>query len=535
MRNECAAMQPESTSSSAEGRNAFRLGTRAEFAVVLILSTMAALRVFIFSAAFPFFTSIDEQYHFDWVLKRARGNPTPLAPISAEAAEYIAVYESPEYYTGPQDFADGKMSPPIWILPRDAALARFKGFESLWQSRMNHESVNPPVYYFVAGLWWRIGEILGITGGYLLYWIRFLNILIAASLVWVGYVAARLVFPGQWFTRLAVAVLLAFFPQDIFYSIESDVLSPLLFGVAFIGLIKIWSEDVPRPRLAIFTGLAMAATVLVKATNGPLLVVSGLVILCKMWRLSQAGKFSPALSAFALLGVCALVPVGIWMAWNLHHLGSLMGTEPKFRFMHWTHKPLSQWYPHPLFTLRGQKDFLSELLSCFWRGEFRWDRKELATPLTDAFYSISSATLIIANLPALLRRGSGLASRQRAVLWISLSCFAAAIALQSVSSIAFDFGDCEFPSRAHPLFTNGRLMSWALIPFFLLYARGLEKVLGWRGNPWPPLAGLMTIVVIITVSQIQLSWPAFSSLYNFFHLVPVKTATANLPSLYLFP
>jgi hypothetical protein len=219
------------------------------------------------------------------------------------------------------------------------------------------------------------------------------------------------------------------------------------------------------------------------------------------------------------------------MLWNSRHLGGLTGTEPKFRLLHWTHKPLNQWWPHPLFTLGGQEYFLRELLACFWRGEFRWDRQPLATPLTDAFYAFSSTALIAANLPALLRCKGGLAPLQRSVLWLALGSFAAAVAFQAVSSLAFDFGDCEFPSRAHPVFTGGRLMSWMLIPFLLLYARGLNKMLGWCGTAWVPLTGLAATVLIIAVSQIQLSRPAFSSLYNFFHLVTLKTAIANVPTV----
>jgi hypothetical protein len=497
---------------------------------------MAALRVFVFSAAFPFFNNVDEQYHFDLVLRHARaGASRPLAPVSPEAAEYIAVYESPEYYMAPEDFREGVVLPPVWILPRDAALARFKGFESLWQSRINHEGVNPPLYYFVAGLWWRIGEMCGMEGGHLLYWVRFLNVFIAAGLVWLGYGAARLVFPGPWFPRLAVAVLLAFYPQDLFYSIQSDVFSPLLFGLAFIGLIKQWRDETPTVVLAVFTGLAIAGTTLVKATNLPLLAVSFLAVLSKIRQLSKAEKLRPALPSLGLLGVCVLLPVAGWMLWNYHHLGDFTGTTQKIRLMQWTRKPLNQWWPHPLFTWHGQKEFFGELLASFWRGEFRWNRHLLASPLADAFYGLSSLALIAANFPSLFRRNGGAPPLQRPVLWMALGSFVAVIAFQALSSMAFDFGPCEYPSRAHPLFTSGRLMSGALIPFLLLYARGLDKMLGWRGHAWLPLAVLASIVLLITISEIQLTLPVFSSPYNFFHLVPLRTATKNVPTLYLYP
>jgi len=57
---------------------------------------------------------------------------------------------------------------------------------------------------------------------------------VAAALVWVGFVAAKLVFPDWQFMRLSVPLLLDVWPQTAFYSIQSDVLSPLCFGVAFV-------------------------------------------------------------------------------------------------------------------------------------------------------------------------------------------------------------------------------------------------------------------------------------------------------------
>jgi hypothetical protein len=50
-------------------------------------------RVFLFSAAFPFFNNVDEQAHFDTVYKYARGYlPREIAPkFDVGAAEQIAL------------------------------------------------------------------------------------------------------------------------------------------------------------------------------------------------------------------------------------------------------------------------------------------------------------------------------------------------------------------------------------------------------------------------------------------------------------
>jgi hypothetical protein len=507
---------------------------RIERAVVWAGCLVAAIRVFVYSSAFPFFNNVDEQAHFDLVLRYARHGVQPgMAPFSDEAAEYIALYSSTEYVLGPEKFPGGKAPPPIWRMPRASASYRFQGIASLWRAQVNHEGTSPPLYYFVAAQWWRAGEALGLEGGYLLYWTRFFNVLLGAGLVWLGYWAARLVFPGPGFPRLAVALLLAFFPQDIFYSIQSDVLSPVLFGLAFIGLIKLWQSDNPGIGWAAFTGVAMAGAALVKATNLPLLAVSALAVLVKVWQLARVGRRRAAWPAFVALAACAALPVVAWMCWSYHAFGDVTGSAQKIQLMGWTRKPLSQWWPHPLFTWRGEKEFLGGILASFWRGEFCWDSRTLASPVADAFYCGSSLVLVGANLPGLLRFGRRLPPQQSAVLWMALALCAASLAFAAVSSMAFDFGTWEYPSRADPIFASGRLMSGALIPFLLLYVRGLDQLLGWHGNRWARPAGLAAIIVLITVSEFLVNRPAFASPYNFFHLVPLKEAAANVPTHYL--
>ena len=61
---------------------------------------------------------------------------------------------------------------------------RLLAMETIWRAQPNHESLQPPLYYALAGLWWRIGKECGLHDGFLLYWIRFLNVFIIAALVW---------------------------------------------------------------------------------------------------------------------------------------------------------------------------------------------------------------------------------------------------------------------------------------------------------------------------------------------------------------
>jgi hypothetical protein len=63
---------------------------RKELAVVLLLSFAAALRVFVFSAAFPFFYYIDEHLHFDLVNRYSVARiPHSFDLLSPETLDWI--------------------------------------------------------------------------------------------------------------------------------------------------------------------------------------------------------------------------------------------------------------------------------------------------------------------------------------------------------------------------------------------------------------------------------------------------------------
>ena len=52
---------------------------------------------------------------------------------------------------------------------------------------------------------------------------------LVAMMVWLGYVAARTIAPERLDLRIGVPLLLAFIPQNVFYAMNNDVLSPLCF------------------------------------------------------------------------------------------------------------------------------------------------------------------------------------------------------------------------------------------------------------------------------------------------------------------
>jgi hypothetical protein len=120
---------------------------------------------------------------------------------------------------------------------------------------------------------------------------------------------------------------------------------------------------------------------------------------------------------------------------------------------------------------------------------------------------------------SLFPRSTKLTDFQRGALWLAFSSFAVLILSVVLLSIAFDFGICVYPSREHPYFTSGRLLSAAAVPFFLLYSGALDCLLSRIPSQWQRTILFAGIILFIVVSQSVVNWPAFSSDYNWFHLI----------------
>jgi len=274
----------------------------------------------------------------------------------------------------------------------------------------------------------------------------------------------------------------------------------------------------PSLPLAIGTGLAFAATCLVKTTNVALLLVVGIGLIFTIRNPSEKTALRHLLLPLAALIISAAAPIAVWFAWNFHTFGDLTATGSKIEFLGWTRKPISDWWRHPIFTVSGVKEFWPELMASFWRGEFIWHGKRLASQTGDAFYWISSTLATVVAVISLCLRSTKLTGFQRESLWLAFSSFAILVFLLASLSVAFNFGLCPYPSREHPYFTSGRLLSAAAVPFFLLYAEAFDWILSRIPREWPKIILFGALVLFILVSQGVLNWPAFSSPYNWFHL-----------------
>ena len=415
----------------------------------------AAVHISVFSAALPFFNNVDEPDHFDLVVKYSHLRvPKGAEYMADESLQYFAVYATWEYL-----YSSDSLSSPPWTQPMPQIGPVLLAREKRWH-QVNYESPQPPLYYLLAGAWWKFWAALGFHDAFLMYMVRFLNVLIVVALVWLGWFTAQLIFPEKIFVRIGVAAFLALIPQSIFYSISNDALSAICFGFAFFCLLKLLSVEILSMRLAIATGLALAATFLTKSTNLPLLAVSGAAIGVRIWTLFKQDKLKASLPALGTLFFCGALPMAAWMLWCKLYFGDLIGSRLTMDLLGWTIKPISEWPHHPIFSLHGIWTYWLGQCGTLWEGELLWHGRQLVLPWSGVVYVIVSATLLIIALTALLPRFSRVTTLQRHSLLLGYACFVASLGFFAFLSIIYDFHNCIYPSREHPFFHSGLVPCW---------------------------------------------------------------------------
>jgi hypothetical protein len=254
---------------------------------------------------------------------------------------------------------------------------------------------------------------------------------------------------------------------------------------------------------------------LTKLSNLPLTAAVLAVIIARSIGIISRGPRAGLIALAALIS-CAAIPVGAWIIWTKFHFGDLTGSAAKIVLLGWTRKPFSDWWQHPIFTPQGVWTFWSDLVASFWRGEVSWHGQPLRWHGADGLYAVSSL-LFLAVAVAGLRKEAGLSMFQRQAIGSAILIFAAGVAFLALLSIQFDFGNCINPSREHPYFTSGRLLSGVLIPFAVVYVYGVSCVCR-RINPALPLVVLGLVVVFMTTSEILVDRVVFASDHNWFHL-----------------
>ena len=491
-----------------------------KYIVVITLCIIAAFRVWIFCAAFPFFCNVDEQAHFDTVIKYARGYLPHKGgtEFDKESIESILLYSTAEYIEKPEDFPRGIVPPPLCALPKEQVRTILKETTKKSFARYNTEAFSPPVYYLIAGAWYNVGKLLGKHGIRLLYWIRFLNAGIIFFIVWFSYLFCKRLFPDTKFMYIGLPFIVAFLPQDAFYAITNDVLSPLFFTISLYLLLQWYQSDTNKYQSSFVTGAFVATTFLTKFSNIAIIGVASIICLLKIIRPQGTERFKERWHASAFVMITALLPIGLWAIRNRVMLGDFSGSMDKVIALGWMVKPLSTIWNHPIFTPKGMILFWDDLIRSFWRGEFTWHLSRLSLNASDLFYSLSSFVFLFTASIKLLFSKKTASKSNRFVGIICIIALLFSIICLIGLSITFDFGHCWYPSREYPYCTSGRLIIGAIVPFFVLYLNGMSVVMKKLKMMFTPIIAIAIIVFCMTWSEITITQPVFSNPYNWFHL-----------------
>src|SRR6266436_3261727 len=106
--------------------------------LVCLLCFAAAIHVFIFSSAFPFFSNVDEYLHFDLITQYSHGQfPRSFRPLKQETLDWIVPYASPEFLATPDQFPDAKFPAPLWKQPPAEAASELAATKAAWSTEIN--------------------------------------------------------------------------------------------------------------------------------------------------------------------------------------------------------------------------------------------------------------------------------------------------------------------------------------------------------------------------------------------------------------
>ena len=444
--------------------------------VVLALIAYSALRILVFAAAFPLFNNVDEQYHFASIQMYAQGRwpGKDLPHLDPDTENIVALYSTPEYMNTREHIAKVNLPAPIYQIPKGQQEPYLQSELDDWQDVSNFEAQSTPLYYLLGAAWERFGMIFGMHGWQLAYWIRFLNPIAYAVLVWASYRFIRKVYPERPFLWIAVPALLAVFPQDVYYGINRDVLSAPLAAVA----LWLMAEGIEEPHrrwpmlgASFFTGLAF----LVNVSN--CVVYAALAAALWLWWRKFSGSTR---NRIGLLGGFIFSSLALPVAWMLRNyavMGDLTGSRAKIAYLGWTMKPLGEIFDHPLFSLSGLWYFLSKLIVNFWRGEYVWYMERMRWIVADRVYQISSIMLLLVFLVTLFKQWKSLPEIQRLAGVQALLLVVGSVLFMAAISLPFDYHSCPYPSRKHPFFVSGRIIAGALLSFVLIYTSGLQSLL----------------------------------------------------------
>jgi hypothetical protein len=485
--------------------------------IIIIICALAAIRLFIFCAAFPFPNSTDEAAHLDTIYKYSRGyQPGKELPnYDFEPTAIMVLYRSPEFLTIRNI---SERYSPTWCFPKEVIDNAYEQAIRDETNTQNVEAFSPPVYYAIAAIWYKVGKFFSIQGLYFLYWIRFFNLIPYVVLIFLAYSFTKKFYPENSFLHIGVPLMVAFMPQDVLYGINREVISPTFATLSLYMNLSIYRENSKGYAYYALSGLVTALTFLTDISNFVFVALLIIIIFLKLRETQSSDEFKTVSTKGSLMFVTMMLPILVWLLRNYLVVGDLTASNPKSEYLGWTIKPFSQMLDHPIFTVEGIVYFFSVLIKSFWRGEYYWYLEVMTVKGVDMLYALSSymfLAIFTINLFFFMERRT----ERWVINLICLILFATSVLFLFVISLPFDFGNCFYPSRVYPYFVSGRIIYGTVVPFLIIYLSGLQMVILKICKNLNPLLIVTLLCTIMTVSEVYISNEVFKSKFNLFSYI----------------
>lgn len=470
----------------------------------------AAGRVGLLALACPLFNNVDEPFHYDLVVRHAAGlRIAPPLTVGEDAAATLAAWSSPEYLLpdAPVAAATPEPSPAAVQADRAVSAEMLRRRVALWGAAPNHEAWEPPAYHVLAGAWVRAGRAAGIGAPADAYGVRLLGAVIAFLLVGQAAAVGRAAFADRPAVRLALPAIVAAWPQDALYSIGNSAAPALWTGAAFVLL----GTGAATPGRAAAAGGFLSLAALSKWTALPAIVaVAG-----GCW---SGRRDLRALRLAVPLAATAVLPVAAWVVRNAAVPGDPTGMRAKALSMGVRPSTAAAVATHPVFSPAGGMAFVRGLITRFWCGEFAWHMRRLAPGWLDGLVVAATALAVFGILLPSARAPAACLTTLRCVRMTALAGLGFTLLGHVWFSVAFDFGDGYYPSRAEPYMVSGRLAAGLAIPFLAAGTAGLDRLLGGRVTEAGRLAALFLLPLACLAGDAQRLAQVGPSAWNWFHL-----------------
>jgi small subunit ribosomal protein S36 len=435
-------------------------------AAVWWVTALFGLFLALWSTLAPLGRAPDEPAHADLVDHMARGGPYPDFDGRQTSRAMIAAFV--EHVPG----LNGQWLTPESAPPR-AGRKTFEEYGGLASSGYaNQMPQHPPLYYWTIGTALRLERAVSPDSRPPLdrEWniVRLMNAALVLLVPLVTWIAARRLRASATVATTAAIVPLAV-PQllHIGASINNDNLLILSSGLVAVLVADVLGGD-RRPARAALLGTIAGLALLTKSFAIVLLPWIALAYGYQVWRARD--RWRQAVQCFLIASV-AMIAVGGW--WPTRNVVRGDGPFPSV---------LTPVVEGPAGAASGPIDwsrqFVSNVVQRFW-GDFGY----FEAPMTQAAVIIASvtvaATVVLAFAPT-PRRRPDIRRPTRGQLAVFAALFSLLLAL--VAYVAYD----QRATGGRTPFMQGRYLFAAIVPFAMVVAVGIVRVLG----RWSPVAVL---------------------------------------------